>query len=69
MYPYLPALTGAREIRVPLGEGDVLDLDAMAAEVTAATQLLIVCNPNNPTATHHPVGRDRRLPARRCPRG
>jgi histidinol-phosphate aminotransferase len=56
MYPYLPALTGAREIRVPLGEGDALDLDAMATEVTAATQLLIVCNPNNPTATHHPVG-------------
>ena len=55
MYPYLPALTGAREIRVPLGEGDALDLEAMAAEVTAATQLLIVCNPNNPTATHHPV--------------
>ena len=40
MYPYLPALTGAREIRVPLAEGDVHDLDAMAAEVTAATQLL-----------------------------
>jgi histidinol-phosphate aminotransferase len=55
MYPYLPALTGAREIRVPLGDGDALDLDAMATEVTAATQLLIVCNPNNPTATHHPV--------------
>ncbi len=55
MYPYLPALTGAREVRVPLGEGDALDLDAMAAEATAATQLLIVCNPNNPTATHHPA--------------
>lgn len=55
MYPYLPALTGAREIRVPLAAGDVHDLDAMAAEVTAATQLLIVCNPNNPTATHLPV--------------
>src|SRR5215218_8431769 len=40
MYPYLPALTGAREVRVPLAEGDVHDLDAMAAEVTAATQLL-----------------------------
>ncbi len=40
MYPYLAALTGAREIRVPLAEGDVHDLDAMAAEVTAATQLL-----------------------------
>ena len=52
MYPYLPALSGAREIRVPLGEGEVHDLDAMATEVTAATQLLIVCNPNNPTATH-----------------
>jgi histidinol-phosphate aminotransferase len=55
MYPYLPALTGAREIRVPLAEGGVHDLDAMAAEVTAATQLLIVCNPNNPTATHIPA--------------
>jgi histidinol-phosphate aminotransferase len=55
MYPYLPALTGAREIRVPLAAGDVHDLDAMAAEVTAATQLLIVCNPNNPTATHVPA--------------
>jgi histidinol-phosphate aminotransferase len=55
MYPYLPALTGAREIRVPLAEGEVHDLDAMAAEVTAATQLLIVCNPNNPTATHIPA--------------
>jgi histidinol-phosphate aminotransferase len=55
MYPYLPALTGAREIRVPLAPGDIHDLEAMAAEVTAATQLLIVCNPNNPTATHRPV--------------
>ena len=61
MYPYLPALTGAREIRVPLAEGDVHDLDAMAAEVTAATQLLIVCNPNNPTGDPHPGRRDRRL--------
>jgi histidinol-phosphate aminotransferase len=55
MYPYLAALTGAREIRVPLAEGDVHDLDAMAEEVTAATQLLVVCNPNNPTATHIPA--------------
>jgi histidinol-phosphate aminotransferase len=57
MYPYLPALTGAREVRVPLTEGWVHDLDAMAAEVTAATQLLIVCNPNNPTATHVPAAK------------
>src|SRR3954453_1144278 len=55
MYPYLPALTGARAVRVPLAEGDVHDLDAMATEVTAATQLLIVCNPNIPTATPIPA--------------
>jgi histidinol-phosphate aminotransferase len=55
MYPYLPALTGAREVRVPLAEGEVHDLDAMAAEVTAATQLVLVCNPNNPTGTHRPA--------------
>ena len=55
MYPYLAALTGAREIRVPLGEGDVHDLEAMAAEVTATTQLVLICNPNNPTATHLPA--------------
>jgi histidinol-phosphate aminotransferase len=55
MYPYLPALTGAREVRVPLAEGYLHDLAAMAAEVTAATQLLLVCNPNNPTATHIPA--------------
>jgi histidinol-phosphate aminotransferase len=54
MYPYLPALTGARDVRVPLAEGEVHDLEAMASEVTAATQLLVVCNPNNPTATHIP---------------
>jgi histidinol-phosphate aminotransferase len=57
MYPHLAALTGAREVRVPLAEGDVHDLDAMAAEVTAATQLVIVCNPNNPTGTHLPIAR------------
>ncbi len=57
MYPHLAALTGAREVRVPLGEGEVHDLDAMAAEVTAATQLAIVCNPNNPTGTHLPAAR------------
>jgi histidinol-phosphate aminotransferase len=55
MYPYLAALSGAREVRVPLGEGEVHDLDVMAAEVTAATQLVIVCNPNNPTGTHLPA--------------
>jgi histidinol-phosphate aminotransferase len=57
IYPYLAPLCGAREIRVGLDEEDVHDLDAMLEEVTAATQLLIVCNPNNPTGTHIPVER------------
>jgi histidinol-phosphate aminotransferase len=52
IYPHLAALSGAREIRVPLADGYVHDLDAMLAEVTAATQLICVCNPNNPTGTH-----------------
>lgn len=57
MYPHLAPLSGAREVRVPLAEGQVHDLDAMAAEATAATQLAIVCNPNNPTGTHLPAAR------------
>ena len=55
IYPYLAPLSGAREIRVPLAEGYVHDLEAMLSEVTAATQLLVVCNPNNPTGTWIPV--------------
>jgi histidinol-phosphate aminotransferase len=55
MYPYLPALTGAREIRIPLDGSDRHDLEEMVVETTAATQLLIVCNPNNPTGTHIPA--------------
>jgi histidinol-phosphate aminotransferase len=55
IYPHLPALTGARAVRVPLAEGDVHDLEAMLEEITAATQLLLVCNPNNPTGTHIPA--------------
>jgi histidinol-phosphate aminotransferase len=56
MYPYLAPLSGAREIRVVL-DGDAHDLDAMLTEITAATQLLLVCNPNNPTSTHLPAAR------------
>ncbi len=57
IYPYLAPLSGAREVRVPLAEGDVHDLDAMLAEITAVTQLVVVCNPNNPTSTHVPAAR------------
>jgi histidinol-phosphate aminotransferase len=54
IYPHLAAMAGARAIEVPLNEAQEHDLDAMAKEVTAATRMLIVCNPNNPTATALP---------------
>jgi histidinol-phosphate aminotransferase len=55
VYPHLPAATGARAIQVPLDEHQRHDLDAMAKEITAATRLVIVCNPNNPTSTALPL--------------
>jgi len=51
MYPHLAAQSGARAVTVPLDDEGFHDLDAMAAEVTAATRLVLVCNPNNPSAT------------------
>ncbi len=57
MYPFLAPLSGAREIRVPLTDDGTHDLDAMLGEITAATQLVLICNPNNPTATHVPAER------------
>ena len=57
MYPHLAAMSGARAITVPLDDDGRHDLDAMAREVTAATRLVLVCNPNNPTATALPAGR------------
>jgi histidinol-phosphate aminotransferase len=51
IYPHVTAMSGARAITVPLNDRGEHDLDAMAAEVTAATRIVIVCNPNNPSAT------------------
>jgi histidinol-phosphate aminotransferase len=54
MYPQLAAMSGATAITVPLTDDGRHDLDAMASEITAATRLVIVCNPNNPSATAIP---------------
>jgi histidinol-phosphate aminotransferase len=54
VYPHLAAASGATAVTVPLDAAHRHDLDAMAAEVTAATRLVIVCNPNNPTSTALP---------------
>jgi len=55
IYPHMTALSGARDVRVPLAAGDVHDLEAMLEEITVATQIVLVNNPNNPTATHLPA--------------
>ena len=55
VYPHLAAASGATPILVDLDAEDRHDLEAMAAAVTVATRLLIVCNPNNPTGTAVPL--------------
>ena len=51
VYPHLTAASGARAITVALDAHHRHDLDAMLREITVATRLVIVCNPNNPTST------------------
>ncbi len=51
VYPHLAASSGATAIEVPLDTEARHDLDAMAAEITVATRLVLICNPNNPTST------------------
>jgi histidinol-phosphate aminotransferase len=51
IYPQLAALTGATAVTVPLNAAGEHDLEAIASEITAATRMVIVCNPNNPSAT------------------
>jgi len=55
VYPHLAAASGARAIEVPVDADHRHDLDAMLQEITAATRLVIVCNPNNPTSTALPL--------------
>jgi histidinol-phosphate aminotransferase len=55
VYPHLAAASGARAIEVPVDDAQLHDLDAMAGEINAATRLVIVCNPNNPTSTALPL--------------
>jgi histidinol-phosphate aminotransferase len=55
VYPHLAAASGATAITVPLDAAARHDLPAMLREITAATRLVIVCNPNNPTSTALPL--------------
>jgi histidinol-phosphate aminotransferase len=55
IYPHLSAASGATAITVPLDADDRHDLGAMLEQITVATRLVIVCNPNNPTSTALPL--------------
>jgi histidinol-phosphate aminotransferase len=55
VYPHLAAASGARALEVPLDAEHKHDLQAMRKEITVATRLVIVCNPNNPTSTALPL--------------
>jgi histidinol-phosphate aminotransferase len=55
VYPQLAAQSGAKAIEVPLDSAYRHDLEAMAREVTVATRMVLVCNPNNPTGTALPL--------------
>src|ERR1700743_1066913 len=55
VYPQLAAASGARAIEVPLDAEDRHDLERMLAEITVATRMVLVCNPNNPTSTALPL--------------
>jgi histidinol-phosphate aminotransferase len=70
VYPHLAAASGARAIEVPLDADDRHDLDAIATEITVATRLVLICNPNNPTSTALDLGEIeafmRRVPRHVC---
>jgi histidinol-phosphate aminotransferase len=51
VYPHLSAASGATAVTVPLDAQERHDLPAMLREITVATRLVVVCNPNNPTST------------------
>ena len=55
VYPHLAAASGARAIEVPLDADHKHDLAKMREEITVATRLVLVCNPNNPTSTALPL--------------
>ncbi|MDQ2761166.1 MAG: histidinol-phosphate transaminase [Actinomycetota bacterium] len=51
VYRHLAAASGARAIEVALDGDERHDLEAIGEEITVATRLVLLCNPNNPTST------------------
>src|SRR4029079_16322332 len=64
VYPHLAAASGARASAAPLNANHFHQLDKMLEEITAATRLVIVCNPNNPTSTALPLDENKAVLAK-----
>ena len=55
MYRFAAIWAGSEHVEVPLDSSFGLDLDAMRSAVDDETNLVVVCNPNNPTGTIKPA--------------
>jgi histidinol-phosphate aminotransferase len=66
IYAHIAASSGARAIEVPLDSEHRHDLEAMTQEITVATRLVLICNPNNPSSTSHGLDAIEAL-LERCP--
>lgn len=56
LYEILSKIAGTHGLRVPLDDRHRVDLDALMAAVRENTNLVYVCNPNNPTGTYRSRG-------------
>jgi histidinol-phosphate aminotransferase len=60
-YPTFPTIIqfgmacGAGVAKVDLDKNDRIDLDALKQAITSKTELIFICNPNNPTSTELPT--------------
>ncbi|MFE4456787.1 pyridoxal phosphate-dependent aminotransferase [Nocardia tengchongensis] len=50
-YPLLTVTVGGHPVMVPLTADGSQDLEAMLAAIDARTQIVVLCNPHNPTGT------------------
>ena len=67
MYEVLTTALGGRMVTVPLGPAFDLDVDAVARAVTAATRIVFLTNPHNPSGRFYPLEAFRDLAERIAP--